>query len=124
MITEIIFEGERVFVEGSLEGYAGCEIIAQHSAMPEDDVYLMVSPEHIASVHRQKAVEAALVMSGYTLTHGLLAEEADALGINITDLAERVLENRKEERDFEVARRVDKVTRNPNDRGNTTTTNL
>lgn len=51
----------------------------------------------------------SLIASGYRLTAGLLAAEAEALGIGLEALAEQVLAKRKDERSFEVERRQRKV---------------
>ena len=107
MHVEIIYQGERLFIgEAQIEGYAGCEIVARHAAMPADDIHAQVSPEHLGSVHLQKAIEAVLILSGHQLSAGLLAEEAEALGIGIEDLARQVLAHRRAERDYEIARRI------------------
>lgn len=110
-MLKILYQGEQIIIHpDQLEGYAGCEVIGPASeADIADDPALMVSPEHIASVHAHKALEAAIILSGVTLTHGLLAAEAAALGIRIEDLAEQVAAHRRQERELEVARRLAKV---------------
>lgn len=112
MLT-IIFEGERIIINpDQLEGYPGCEVVGE--AAPDDiadDPYALVSPEHLASVHLQKAIEATLILSGYDLPAGLLAAEAQARGIDVLELAEQVRGHREPERNFEVERRVRKEAR-------------
>jgi len=111
MLIKIIYEGETLFVEeAQIEGYAGCEVIGPAGDDELADCpYRMVSAEHIRSVHLQKAIEATLILSGYDLSAGLLAEEAAALGLDLTDLAATVRGKRRAECDFEVARRSAKV---------------
>lgn len=60
---------------------------------------------HIARAHAVKQVEAALILSGYALTHGLLADEAAANGLDLNSLAQSVLDNAAEFRTREAARR-------------------
>jgi hypothetical protein len=110
-MLKILYQGEQIIIHPDLlKGYAGCEVIGPASeADMADDPALLAPPEHIASVHAQKALEAAIILSGITLTHGLLAAEAEALGIKIEDLAEQVAEHRKKERELEVARRLAKT---------------
>lgn len=64
---------------------------------------------HIASAHAQKAIEATLILSGVDLTHGLIAEEAAALGIDRRELAQRIADHGKDFRAREVARRTMKT---------------
>jgi len=110
MIKEIIYEGEILFVEeDQLAGYSGCKVIATHDEKPPQDIYLLASREHLASVHLQKALEASLILSGYTLVEGLLAAEAKELGIDLQELALRVKDKRTKEVEFEVARRAAKT---------------
>lgn len=108
---KVIYQGEALIIsEDQLGGYAGAEALGEASAADcEACPYLLASPEHLASVHIQKAIEAALIASGYRLTAGLLAAEAEALGIGLEALAEQVLAKRKDERSFEVERRQRKV---------------
>lgn len=104
---KVIYQGEALIIsEDQLAGYAGAEVLGEASEQDcEACPYLLASPEHLANVHLQKAIEAALIASGYRLTAGLLAAEAEALGIGLEELAEAVLARRKAERDYEVARR-------------------
>ena len=109
-MLRVIYEGENLIIsEDQLDGYKGCEVLGKAT---EEDIadcpYKMVSREHLLSVHLQKALEATLVLSGYNLTVGLLAEEASANKIPLKELAQIVLDKRKAEREFEVARRVKK----------------
>jgi hypothetical protein len=110
-MLKILYQGEQIIIHpDQLDGYAGCEVLGSATeADVADDPALLVPPEHIASVHLQKAVEASLILSGVTLTHGLLAAEAEALGIKIEDLAEQVAAKREQERELEVARRLAKA---------------
>lgn len=66
-------------------------------------------PAHISRAHAIKAVEAALILSGIRLTHGHFAEEADATGIPIMDLAASAHTASAQFRARELARRVSKV---------------
>jgi hypothetical protein len=68
-----------------------------------------LAADHIDVVHHTKMAEAALVMSGFPLTHGFLAEEAAVVGKSIENLACLVLEKSKPLRDAEVARRLAKT---------------
>jgi hypothetical protein len=117
-MLKILYQGEQIIIHPEqLEGYAGCEVIGPASeADMADDPALLAPPEHIASVHAQKALEAAMILSGVKLTHGLLAAEAAALGVRIEDLAERVSEHRRQECELEVARRLAKSKRKANTR--------
>lgn len=111
-MIKILFEGEHIIIpEEQLPGYGGAEVLGPVDEEEVNDCpYKMVSPEHLASVHIQKAIEATLVLSGYNLTVGLLVDEAVAVGMDIADLAQLVLANRASERAFEVERRARKVT--------------
>jgi len=107
MYKEIIYQGERLIVNSeNLAGYQPCEIVGDHEELPEDNLFGMTSREHLASVHTQKVIESVLILSGYNLTCGLLYEEAQALGIDLVELAEKVQENRAAEREFEIQRRL------------------
>lgn len=78
----------------------------------EDGEFLadaMVGASHIPTAHIMKAVEAAVILSGVTLDHGLLAEEAQATGISLIELAEAAYSHAGEFRARELARRVAKV---------------
>ena len=66
-------------------------------------------PRHIEQAYAVKRVEAALIASGVMLTHGLLAEEATALGMPLADLAARVLDRDAEFRAREIQRRLTKA---------------
>jgi len=70
---------------------------------------LEVSREHIETVHLLKTVEAAVILSGVMLSHGLLAEEAEATGIPILTLAGMVAAKGEEMRARERVRREKKV---------------
>lgn len=76
------------------------EVAALSLALPAD---------HVACVHAIKAVEASIVLSGVALTHGMLAEEARAIGVAIEDLARQVAEHGALQRAVEVARRKVKL---------------
>lgn len=71
---------------------------------------LDIPVNHIARAHAVKQVEAALILSGYALTHGLLAEEATANDLDLATLAQSVLANAAEFRAREAARRQRKWT--------------
>jgi len=73
-----------------------------------------VPASHIPTAHWMKAVEAAIILSGVTLDHGLLAEESDATGISLIELANAAYQHAEDFRAREVTRRVAKV----NARGN------
>ncbi len=68
-----------------------------------------VPANHKERAHLLKALEASVILSGFTLTHGLIAEEARALGISTIDLARIVAERAEEFRAREVQRRVNKT---------------
>lgn len=63
----------------------------------------------VAAAHVQKQVEAALVLSGYELTAGLLAEEAAATGEELPALAKAVYAKAAPARAAEVERRSAKA---------------
>lgn len=110
MNIEIIYQGERIIVpEELLPGYEGCELVGSHDELPEDNLFGMTSREHLASVHAQKAIESVLILSGYNLTCGLLFEEAQALEIDLNELAQKVQAHRAAEREFETQRRLYKA---------------
>ncbi|WP_379921743.1 hypothetical protein [Erythrobacter sp. R86502] len=116
MNIEIIYQGERIILpEDLLPGYEGAEIVGSHDELPEDNLFGMTSQEHLASVHAQKAIEAVLILSGYNLTCGLLYEEAQALELDLKELAERVQANRAAEREFETQRRLYKAKEAPSE---------
>lgn len=96
---------ERAYVH-SLAGYEGWTILKKRVAEPKDNPLERPSVAHMASVHAQKALEATMILSGYDLTAGLLAAEAEALGIPLKDLAQQVHERRADERAFEIQRRI------------------
>jgi len=96
---------ERQYVS-SLDGYADWRVIRKKVAQPKDNPLERPSVAHMASVHAQKAIEATLILSGYELTAGLLAAEAEAVGVPIADLARQVHERRADERAFEIQRRI------------------
>lgn len=107
---KIVFEGETFIVpDHALDGYKGCEVVDVIDHLPEDNVFAMVSPEHLSSVHLQKAIEAVLILSGYDLPCSLLADEARETGADLQVLAASVHEKRRAQRDFEVARRKAKT---------------
>ena len=64
---------------------------------------------HVEAAHLLKQAEAALVLSGHALTHGLLAEEAATLGLSVTDLARVVHDRAAAFRALEVSRRTAKA---------------
>lgn len=68
-----------------------------------------VPADHVPTAHIMKAVEAAVILSGVTLDHGLLAEESEATGVSLIDLAEAAHSHAATFREREVARRVAKV---------------
>lgn len=74
----------------------------------EMHVDMEADPVAKRAAHAVKAAEAAFVASGYTLTAGLLYEEALATGIGVGELAATVLEQAAPEREDEVRRRVAK----------------
>lgn len=107
MFVEIKYEGEIIFVnKEQLVGYAGCEVLSEVEELPEDNLFGMVSPEHLASVHAQKAVEAVLILSGYKLTCGILFAESEALDVPIEEIAKQVHLHRQSETEFEAGRRL------------------
>lgn len=67
---------------------------------------LNADPEAVKRAHAVKAAEAALILSGASLTCGLLFDEAQALGIALADLAQQVIDAAAADRAAEVARRV------------------
>lgn len=69
---------------------------------------MCVPAGHIDRMHALKQLEASVILSGYELTHGVLAREAVALGIVLVDLAQSVLDQCEEDIAIEIARRVEK----------------
>lgn len=67
-----------------------------------------VPTDHVPRAHAVKQVEAALILSGVNLTHGLLADEAAANGLDIIALAQSVLDNAAAFRAREATRRLRK----------------
>jgi len=66
-----------------------------------------LEPEgHVDAMHLRKAVEAAVVLSGIELTHGVLAEEAAELGISVRELATTVHAKDAAVRAHEKKRRI------------------
>ncbi|MDT7533726.1 hypothetical protein OVY48_09850 [Sphingobium sp. SA2] len=92
VVPRLPIEGERW--DG--DGFVCDDEIAADMAVPSD---------HVARAHMVKQVEAVLILSGWPLTHGLLAEEAAANGLDINLLAQRVLDNAAAFRARESARR-------------------
>lgn len=70
---------------------------------------MAVPAEHKEHAHLLKSLEASVILSGFMLTHGLIAEEARALGIATIDLARTVAQRDAEFRAREIARRVTKT---------------
>lgn len=66
---------------------------------------MAVPAGHIDQAHAQKAIEAVLILSGITLKHGLLAEEAEATGMEVSVIAERVHAHGEAFRAAEIERR-------------------
>ncbi len=67
---------------------------------------MAVPASHIATAHTIKQIEASLILSGVRLTHGLLVEEAAALGMPLATLAAQVEAKAAEFRAMEVERRT------------------
>lgn len=105
-----------------LDGYDGWELLGQADRWPRDyetwcphaQAFVLdpareaddrAGRTHIDAMHTIKAVEAALIASGHALAHGVLAEEAAALGIDPAELARSVLAKAAETRGREIARR-------------------
>ena len=105
-----------------LDGYDGWELLGQADRWPRDyeawdaDAQAFVLDRareaddragraHVEAMHTIKVVEAALIASGHALAHGVLAEEAAALGIDPAELARSVLAKAAEARGREIARR-------------------
>lgn len=85
---------------------------AQSAAFVTDNEVLAdfeVPADHIALAHIIKTVEASLILSGATLTHGLLAEESAETGVTVADLAAAVAAHTAAFRDTERQRRGRKV---------------
>lgn len=83
------------------ERWDGAAFICDHEIAADMDVPV----NHIARAHVVKQVEAALILSGYALTHGLLADEAAANDLDLNSLAQSVLDNAAAFRTREAARR-------------------
>lgn len=116
MLMKIIYEGEmRIVPQAQLAGYKGCEVLGRcEDGEEQDDVFALVSGEHLSSVHLQKAIEAVMVLSGYHLPAGLLAEEAETIGVPVAELAAQVHAHRRAQRDFEIERRACKSDKGKN----------
>ena len=78
------------------------EIVLDHALKAD----MESDPREVRRLHALKAAEAALVLSGYTLTAGMLYDEAAALGITIDELAGQVISAGEADRERECARRV------------------
>lgn len=59
----------------------------------------------VERAHALKHAEAAMILSGFHLTHGILAEEARVTGEDLTDLAARVFGKTETFRAAEIERR-------------------
>lgn len=70
---------------------------------------MAVPAQHKEHAHLLKSLEASVILSGFMLTHGLIAEEARALGIATIDLARTIAQRDAEFRAREIARRVTKT---------------
>lgn len=68
-----------------------------------------VPADHKERAHILKSLEASVILSGFLLDHGLIAEEARALGISTAELARQVAQNDAEFRAREIARRITKT---------------
>jgi hypothetical protein len=68
-----------------------------------------IGADHRTTVHQLKALEAAVILSGFVLTHGLLAEEAKAIGVEVQDLARQVHDKAAALRKLETRRRKRKL---------------
>lgn len=122
---------ERWFYLIGPDGVPACHELAADQAMPEGAIAIARAPmrgevvdsatgeivvdaglladfgqsEAIARAHLMKELEAAVILSGVTLDHGYLAEEAEATGVSLIALAEAVNRNSRHKRRQEVARR-------------------
>ncbi len=112
--VEIIYQNERLIVpRENLEGYKPHEVLCEHETLPEDNLAGMASEEHVRKMHTLKVLEAGMILSGVPLSKGVLVEEAKALSIDLTDLANAVMSKAEQESKFEVARRVQRVSAEP-----------
>jgi len=76
------------------------EVAAAHHGLPAS---------HIDQAHAIKALEAVVILSGVDLTHGLIVEEASALGIDPSALAAIIHDKGTALRAAEINRRTAKV---------------
>lgn len=109
----------------SIPGHDGWKVLAELEALPgefdivqedgsivrdfEREADVMAGTAHIIAAHAQKGLEAALILSGYDLTVGLIADEAKAIGSETKALARRVMEKSADFRAAEIARRKAKI---------------
>ena len=87
------------------EVWNGCEFVIDEEFLA--DASLPVG--HIHAAHMIKMIEAAVILSGVTLDHGLIADEAEASGVSLIDLALSVHSHAAPFRHAETARRVAKT---------------
>lgn len=69
---------------------------------------MKADPRAVERAHAQKAIEAVLILSGVELKAGLLFAEADALGLDLRELAATVEAKARQATEAEIARRVAK----------------
>lgn len=118
-------DGERQVVS-SLEGYDEATVIEEVDRMPEEfedwdekskgwvldeaaQADTQAGRAHKTAAHAQKAAEAAIILSGVHLDHGLVAEEAAAEGKDLIALAREIHEKGAAFREKEVDRRKTKA---------------
>lgn len=82
--------------------------LAQFERDGEVAADLKVTRGHIDLAHVIKTVEASMILSGFALTHGLIAEEAEVTGSTVQSIAAQVAANSAPMRNAERARREEK----------------
>ncbi len=116
---------ELCVTDGPAEGYDDWDIVGQESGALVDDLTthhifdedagkwvndasIEVDQEaglaHIQAAHAQKALEACMILSGVELKHGLLVEEAQLTGEDLTELAQTVHDKAEARRKVECKR--------------------
>ena len=97
-------EADERLVDGAWQTFAAAVPAAIDAAHCANHGPLAIDMAHI-----QKAIEAQLILSGTDLPQGIVAAEAAALGLDISDLAATIVARQAATNAPEIARRVAKA---------------
>lgn len=122
MIIRVVKNGAAEFHEIPDGGVpAGAQVVDRFPVAGEDFVdgqwvvnaaYVadsQVPVGHIQKAHALKTLEASMILSGYDLSHGILAQEAQLRGITLMEMAQIVRDRSNEFLSLEIGRMSTKV---------------